>query len=333
MNSSRRLQDAARAPASATRDAVGGTRTGVSAEARGIRNGILCIIGAALLFTSSHAAIKLEASSFHVVQLVFFRSVFAFVPLAPFIFRSGIGLLKTQRPGLHAGRCLAGITSMFAYFYALGFLPLADLTAINFTMPLFVTALSVPLLGEKVGWRRWTAVAVGFGGVLLMTRPGAGVFDPMILLALFSAFGYAIAVICMRRLGSTDSSATTTFYFTAVSAAISAVLLPFYWQTPVGIEWVVLILIGVVSGGAQLMMTLGYRFAPAAIVAPFDYVALVWAALLGFVIWDHLPTAWVVSGAAVVIASGLYILRRETKLARERAAATPPPRAASPDRD
>lgn len=326
-----RLQDAARAPASATRDAVGGTKTGLLSEARNIRYGILCIIGAALLFTSSHAAIKMEASSFHVVQLVFFRSFFAFLPLAPFIFRSGVDLLKTRRPGLHAGRCVAGITSMFAYFYALGFLPLADLTAINFTMPLFVTALSVPLLGERVGWRRWTAVAVGFGGVLLITRPGAGMLDPMVLIALFSAFGYAVAVICMRRLGSTDSSATTTFYFTAVSAVISGVLLPFYWQTPSGIEWVVLIMIGVVSGGAQLMMTLGYRFAPAAIVAPFDYIALVWAALLGFVIWGDVPTAWVVSGAAVVIASGLYILRRETKVARERAAVTPPPGDASRD--
>lgn len=331
MRFSTRLPATAAAPAASPFNAS-------ALDDRSIRYGILCIVGAALLFTSSHAAIKLEASTFHVVQLVFFRSVFAFVPLAPFIFRAGTGLLKTRRPWLHAGRCFAGITSMFAYFYALGFLPLADLTAINFTMPLFVTALSVPLLGERVGWRRWTAVAVGFGGVLLITRPGGGMLDPLILIALFSAFGYAIAVICMRRLGSTDSSATTTFYFTATSAVISALLLPFFWQTPNATEWVVLILIGIVSGGAQLMMTLGYRYAPAAIVAPFDYIALVWAALLGFVIWGEIPTAWTVSGAAIVIASGLYILRRETRLARERAAASIPPQAAgaggaSPGRD
>ncbi|MFN4088169.1 MAG: DMT family transporter [Alphaproteobacteria bacterium] len=329
-----RLRRAATVPPSALRDAVGGTKTGAAPSPRAIRNGILCIIGAALLFTSSHAAIKLEASTFHVVQIVFFRSLFAFVPLAPFLWRSGVDLLKTSRPALHAGRCVAGITSMFAYFYALGFLPLADLTAINFTMPLFVTALSVPLLAERVGWRRWTAVAVGFGGVLLITRPGGGMLDPMILIALFSAFGYAVAVICMRRLGSTESSATTTFYFTAAGAVVSGALLPFVWQTPSGVEWAVLIGIGVVSGGAQLMMTFGYRQAPAAIVAPFDYVALVWAALLGFVIWGDVPTVWVVSGAAIVIASGLYILRRETKLARERAradaaASTPPQSAAS----
>src|SRR5690606_38026897 len=110
----------------------------------------------------------------------------------------------------------------------------------------------------------------------------------------------------------------------ATSAVISALLLPFFWQTPNATEWVVLILIGVVSGGAQLMMTLGYRYAPAAIVAPFDYIALVWAALLGFVIWGEIPTAWTVSGAAIVIASGLYSLRRETRLARERASASIP---------
>src|SRR3546814_19115842 len=115
--------------------------------------------------------------------------------------------VRTKRPGRHAGRCIAGITSMFAYFYALAYLPLADLTAINFTMPLFVTALSVPLLGERVGWRRWAAVAVGFGGVLLMTRPGGGLLDAVVLIALFSALGYALAVICMRRLGITRSGA------------------------------------------------------------------------------------------------------------------------------
>src|SRR3546814_13217141 len=103
-------------------------------------------------------------------------------------------------------------------------------------MPLFVTALSVPLLGERVGWRRWAAVAVGFGGVLLMTRPGGGLLDAVVLIALFSALGYALAVICMRRLGSTESSATTTFYFTVTGATVSAVLLPFYWQQPSGLQ-------------------------------------------------------------------------------------------------
>src|SRR3546814_17211231 len=122
----------------------------------------------------------------------------------------------------------------------------------------------------------------------------------------------------MRRLGSTESSATTTFYFTVTGAVISAVLLPFYWQQPSGLQWVLLIMIGVVSGGAQMMMTLGYRFAPAAIVAPFDYSALVWAALLGFVLWGDVPTAWVVGGAAIVIGSGLYILQSGSESGRER---------------
>src|SRR5690606_6233798 len=206
------------------------------------------------------------------------------------------------------------ILSMLCFFYALTILPLADVTAINFTMPLFVTALSVPLLGETVGWRRWTAVAIGFSGILLMVRPGASILDPAILIAVASAFGYALAVICMRRLGSTERSATTTLYFTLACAVVGGIAAPFAWVPPTPTGWAALILVGLISGTGQLLMTAGYRFAPAAIVAPFDYVSMVWAVVLGFLIWGEVPTVGVLAGAALVIGSGLYILYREHRL-------------------
>ena len=290
---------------------------------RDLRVGIGGIVAAGLLFSISHALIKLEGSTYPLVQLMFFRGAFALVPLIPFFWREGTDVLKTRRPGLHAIRCMAGISSMLAFFYALTVLPLADVTAINFTMPLFVTALSVPLLRERVGWRRWTAVLVGFSGILLMVRPGASVLDTAILLALASAVGYAIAVICMRQLGATDSSATTTFYFTISSAVAGAVLLPFWWVDPTPTGWLVLILVGLIGGTAQLLMTTGYRLAPAGVAAPFDYVSMIWATLLGFLLWNDIPTVGVLVGAALVIGSGLFILYREHRVLR--LGATRPP--------
>lgn len=296
------------------RDAVGGPRAPVAPAGASIGLGILGIVGAGFLFSSSHAMIKLGAGEYSIIQLVFFRSFFALIPLAPFLLKDGREAFVTKRPGMHAFRTVSGLASMACFYYALSFLPLADITAINFTMPLFATALSVPLLGEKVGWRRWSAVVVGFTGILLMVRPGSSVLDPANAIALMSAFLYALAVIAMRQLGTTERSTTTTLYFTLASLVLSAVALPFVWRTPTGFDWVPLIMLGLLGGFGQLLMTVAYRYAPPAIVAPFDYVAMVWATGYGFLLWGDVPTAGVFAGAAIVIASGLYIIHRETKL-------------------
>jgi len=181
-------------------------------------------------------------------------------------------------------------------------------------MPLFATALSVPLLGEKVGWRRWTAVIVGFTGILLMVRPGASIFDPANMIALLSAVLYALAVIAMRQLGKTERSTTTTLYFTVACTIVSGAMLPFVWRTPGLLDLIPLVMLGLLGGFGQLLMTLAYRSAPPAIVAPFDYVAMVWATAYGFLLWGDVPTAGALAGAAIVIGSGLYIIHRETRV-------------------
>lgn len=296
------------------RDAVGGPRPPAVPARASIGLGIAGIVGAGFLFSSSHAMIKFSAGEYSIIQLVFFRSFFALIPLAPFLVRDGPEAFRTRRAGLHAFRTLSGLASMACFYYALAFLPLADITVINFTMPLFVTALSMPLLGEKVGWRRLSAVVVGFTGILLMVRPGSSILDPANAIALTSAFLYALAVIAMRQLGATERSSTTTLYFTLASLALSGATLPFVWRTPDGFDWIALVMLGLLGGFGQLLMTVAYRSAPAAIVAPFDYVAMVWATVYGYVLWDDVPTAGVFAGAAIVIASGLYIIHRETKL-------------------
>jgi len=280
--------------------------------------GIALVCLAAFLFTSTHAVIKALSAGYPVTQIVFFRSACALLVLGPLLLRAGPDSFRTRRPGLHAVRSLSGVVSMAIFFYALQYRSLAELTAINFTMPLFVTALSMPLLREAVGWRRWTAVAVGFGGVLLMVQPGAAGIDWIALLALFGAFLYALAVIAMRLLGSTERSSTITLYFTLTSAIASGLFLPFQWVTPGWADLGLLVMIGVVGGVAQLAMTAAYRLAPAGIVAPFDYTALVWAALWGFLAFGELPDITVWAGAGVIVASGLYILYRETTLANAR---------------
>ena len=195
-------------------------------------------------------------------------------------------------------------------------MPLADVFGIAFTSPLFVTALSVPLLGERVGIRRWSAVSVGFIGVLIMVRPDSGIVDWTSWIALFSTFLYALALVFLRNLGKTESTVSIVFYVTLTTTIASALTLPFQWVTPGPLDAVLLVAIGLMGGSAQLAITRAFRLAPAAVVAPFDYTALVYVRIIGYVVWDEVPTAMFLVGAAIVIASGLYILYRETRLAR-----------------
>lgn len=277
---------------------------------------VLLACFAALGFAVMFALLKAAGPRFPTVQLVFFRSAFAFLPFLPVFVRSGVAALRTRRPGIHALRALFGVTSMACNFYALVRIPLADLTATQFAMPLFLTLLSMPLLGESVGWRRLTATAVGFVGVLLILRPGGEGVDWVYLVALTGAFLYALVAVTIRRLGTTDPAITTFFYFTLACTLSSGLLLPFVWVTPTAAELLLLVLAGVAGGLAQYAMVDAYRHAPATIVAPFDYTQIVWATLFGIMLFAEIPDGWVIAGALVVAGSGLYIWHRESTLAR-----------------
>jgi drug/metabolite transporter (DMT)-like permease len=221
--------------------------------------------------------------------------------------------LATRRPFDHLGRAAVGMAALWCWFYAYRNMPLADAYALSFSAPLFMTALSMPMLGEPVGRHRWAAVLVGLAGVLIMVQPGSGVFGLSALVVLLSALLYALAMILLRALGATESTLRTVFYFTLFCTVVSAASLPFTGRLPQ--SWGdagLLVGIGLLGGVAQLFLTEAYRNAPVSIVAPFDYSAMLWAVLLGMAVFGDRPGWPVLSGAAVVIASGLYILHRES---------------------
>ncbi len=279
--------------------------------------GIVLMCAAVLCFTVMDALIKHLAGRYPTLQLVFARNVFALIPVIyPLMKDGGFKLLRTRRPVGHALRAVFGLISMCCFFYAYGQLELATVIAIGFSAPLFMTALSVPMLGEPVGWRRWTAVLVGFVGVLIMTRPGVGMLEATALIAVLGAFLYALVVVVIRKLGATEHPATIVLYFTFTSAMVSGAAMPFLWVTPTLGDWPFLIGIGLLGGVAQLTMTRAFMQAPVAVIAPFEYSSMLWAVTLGYFFWGEVPDRWVWVGTAIVVGSGLYILYRETRRRR-----------------
>jgi len=285
--------------------------------------GILSLLFAVFAFSVMDALIKWLSATYPTPQIIFFRGLFAFLPLSIFIARQGgLAALRTQRPWSHAARSLVGLTSMVLFFYAFAILPLADVVAIGFAGPIFLTALSVPMLGEKVGIRRWCAVMAGFVGVVIMIRPGAGVVSLDALVPVAGAVGYAFAMVFVRKLTATETIASIVFYFTAICTVLSGLAMPFLWVAPASLmDWGMLAAVGLCGGFAQLFMTYAFKLAPASLIAPFEYSAMIWGVLFGWLIWSELPDAYILTGAAIVIASGLYILHRETVNARARKAA------------
>lgn len=254
-----------------------------------------------------------------VLEIIFFRNAFAFLPVLLYVGRtSGFGVLKTQRLGGHATRSAVGLIGMFCGFTAVSMLPLTESTALSFASPLFMTALSALILKEVVGVHRWGAVVVGFIGVLIMVRP-----DPTHMASLGTVFGLAGALgaagamIAIREIGRTEPGPTIVFYFTLAGMLVGLASLPFGgWTIPDVTTLVMLVCTGLVGGTGQLFLTEALRRAPVAVVAPFDYTQLVWACIIGYLVWDEIPRAATIAGALVVAASGVYILFRETRRLR-----------------
>ncbi len=284
--------------------------------------GIGLKIAATFVFTLMAAIARGLGDTYPVGQIVFFRSLFAFLPIAGLMLIAGHGLsmLTTKNPLSHARRAFTGVFAMFTYFGALTYLPLADVTAISFASPLIVVALAAVMLGEAVRLYRWSAVALGFVGVLIMVSPHlqTGAAEPSSTIGLGLAVSNAVLVgftmIFIRMMSGTESALAIAFYFQLTSTIVSLMTLPFAWVTPGPGDLVLLVLLGVLGGVGQLFMTNGYRFAQASTLASFDYVTMVWAILFGWLFFSELPATAVYLGAAIVIASGLFIAWRERNL-------------------
>lgn len=290
--------------------------------------GIALKVAATFAFTLMAAIARHLGETIPVGQMVFFRSAFAFVPILVFMALAGQGIaaLATTRPLLHARRAATGVLAMFTYFAALTYLPLADVTAISFASPLIVVALAAVFLGETVRLYRWSAVAIGFVGVLIMVSPHLGEgFDRGaagvgIALAVVNAFLVAFTMIFIRMMSGSESALAITFYFQLTCTIVSLMTLPFAWAAPTIEQLALLVTLGILGGIGQLFMTNGYRFAQASTLANFDYAAMIWAILFGWLFFGELPVVAVYVGAAIVIASGLFIAWRERQLGLKRAA-------------
>ena len=278
--------------------------------------GIVLMLLAVVSFSCSDATAKYLAGQLPGFEVVWIRYIVFALMLLPAALRRGGAVLRASRPGLQLLRGLSMLASSMLFITCLPLLPLADATAIGFVSPLFITALSIPILGEQVGMRRWAAIAVGLIGVLLVVRPGTGAFQPAAILPILSALAWAAGIILTRKISGTDGTNTTLIY-TAVSAlVVISLIVPFNWVTPSLGQIGLGLVYGIFASGGQWLVVLSYHRAGASVLAPLTYSQLVWASALGFLIFNTVPDAWTLAGAAIIVASGLYTAHRERVRAR-----------------
>jgi len=284
----------------------------VVAHANDVRLGILYMLASVFLFSIQNAIGKWLAQTYPIPMLVFFRSAVALLPSFILVYRAGgFGVMRTTRLGAQFGRAAIWGGSNVASFFAYHLLPLADAVALTFAAPLFLTALSYPMLKERVGRARWVAVSVGFAGVLVVAHPeGNGSIIGMGS-ALACAVCNAVGTLTVRGLTKTDHSASIVTW-TAIFMTLGALpVLPFFWVTPTPLDFCLFCSIGLIGGISQYWTTLALYHAPAAAVSPFNYTALIWSSVLGFFMWSDIPTLPTIVGGAIVTFSGLYLLRHE----------------------
>ncbi len=291
---------------------------------------IVYMLAAVAALTTMDAGVKWLTTGYPVPQIAFMRyAIGLFVALGMAARMGGLATLRTRRPGGHALRSALNIGTMLTFYYALARLPLADTIAICYVAPLFMTVLSVLVLGERVGRRRWSAIAIGFAGVLLILQPGgAGPATGVgagALFALSSALLYALTLIASRQLSTTESSHTILFYYSVGVIASMGLLMPWLWLTPRWEDLWLILFVGIAGSFGQFFLNQAFRYGEVSLLAPLDYTGLVWAMGLGLVLWGDFPSASVLTGAAVIVAASLYVARREALLRRKAAAAATPP--------
>jgi drug/metabolite transporter (DMT)-like permease len=280
-------------------------------RARLIGIGLIC--AALVCFAFLDTTAKWLNSHLNTLEVVWSRYAFHFLLSLLFINPWTIpGLFRTKRPGLQFIRsCLLFASTVFNFF-ALKYLQLDQASVIAFMTPFIIAIFAGPLLGEWIGWRRWVAIIVGFLGVIVIARPGAGGIHPAAILSIMSCIAYALYNITTRMLASEDSTATTLFYSSLVGFVVASVPLPFVWTTP-GDPWIISGMVAVGAFGliGHMLLIIAHRYAPAAVLAPFIYTQIIWYVAGGFLAFGDVPNAYTIAGAAIIISSGLYLLYRE----------------------
>ena len=275
--------------------------------------GAYCMIVGSLLLTSQDAITKWMTSSYHAGEILFYRGIFTFIPIIFLVLWAGdIKLLRTRSFNSTFLRAVLGSATSVFVVLSFTYLPLATALAIIFLSPIMLTALSVPILGEKVGWRRWGAVFVGFCGVLLIIQPGQGGVWLYFLIPLFTALLATMRDIVTRQMKGGDTSLSILFYSMIVAVLTGGISLPvFGFSLPNWNDVILFAAAGMMVSVSHLLIIQALLFAPGATVAPFKYLSLVYAAGIGYVVWGDVPNIGKITGAALVVLAGLFILHRE----------------------
>jgi len=280
---------------------------------------ILLVLGAACLFAGAAACVKGLGGEIPLAQVVLCRAAFALPIMLPLVWRAGgWSVLRSTQPFGHVARILCGLVGMAGAFHGYATLPLATVSALGFTMPLFLTLLCVPLLGERLDRARLAAVLVGFTGVLIMLRPGLGgegLGGPGTALdyaaVLVAALAWALSMISIRWMGERgESGVSIVAWFAIGSSAVALVFALPVWVWPTAWQWLLLAGVGLISAAAQLLMTEAYRRGDTTLVAPFEYSGIVWTTAIGLLLWGEAPDGWDALGVVVLVGCGLFIWRQ-----------------------
>jgi drug/metabolite transporter (DMT)-like permease len=274
--------------------------------------GVLLMSLAAFLWVLHDAISKWVMQDYSIYQLLLLRTVFSLLPIMIVLrHEGGTVRLRDARVWACLGRGCLAVACFVLFLAALPLMPLTDIFAIVMSAPLLICALSALVLKERITFRRWAAILIGCSAVLAMVRPGGDVISPGALLVVGAVVVYSFAMILTRRLGSTESAGAMTFYSALVFLVVGLIAAPFSWVRPTPIGMLLMAATGLLAGSAQYCLTQAFRIAPPSLVAPFEYTSLLWAMLFGFLVWGDVPTALVLVSAAVVIASGIYVLHDE----------------------
>lgn len=303
-----------------SRPTVAADRAGARSETRQTTLGIALMVTAILMFTLMDTIGKHLTETMPVQQAVWGRYIFHFLLTFAFLPFTGVRrLIRTGRPAMQIGRGLLLAVATLAIFGAFSYLPLANAYVITFTAPLLVTAMSGPLLHEHVGWRRWTAVAVGFLGVLIVIRPGMTEVHWALLLPLVTAFNFALYQILTRKLSAIpgEDPIAMLFYLALVGAVVLSLIVPFWWTPLDTSSWLWMFAMGGLGALGHLILIRALTIAPASLLSPFIYTQLVWALILGWLVFGDGVDAWTLLGGAVIIGSGLFVFYREGRLSED----------------
>ncbi|NQU60818.1 MAG: DMT family transporter [Rhodospirillales bacterium] len=276
--------------------------------------GVMWMLVCGISMSAMHSSIRHVSADLHPFEIAFFRLVFGLIPILPWFIKLGWAPLRTKRLGLMTFRGVLNLVCMLAFFMALAITPLAQVTALGFSAPIFATVLAIFIFGEKVGFQRWSAIAIGFLGALVVIRPGFEAVSLGSALALFAAIIWGVCLVIIKSLGRTESSLTITAYMSLIMAPLSLVPALFVWQMPTGEQFIWLIAIGVFGGTGQMAMAEALRIGETHVVMPIDFSRLIWVSAIAYFAFAEVPGLYTWIGGAMIFAATAFIAWRERAL-------------------